>query len=207
MNARVFRLFAIGSGCLAIAISSAYADQAECEATVRAIMAPYGDNAPSQQLNRFGTSVTKFGEHEMRGYSLQTAEGSLYFDADKNPASLSFVNGDVYTSMDKGKTWTLANSTAKEVMDTVIAGIVSQAEKATNITCEYGVDLDGKTVNHYSVDYKIYNTGTPTRSEYWVDPETGFVWRDTMHSKGDPEVFVTVDAEPAPDMTLPDPKS
>ncbi|MBO6725218.1 MAG: hypothetical protein JJ911_06115 [Rhizobiaceae bacterium] len=203
---RSFLRFCALSGILAITTAIASADQAECEATVRAIMAPYGENAPEQQLNRFGTSVTKFGEHEMRGYSLQTAEGSLYFDADKNPASLSFVNGDVYTSMDQGKTWTLANSTPKEVMETTIAGIVSQAEKATNITCEYGVDLNGKTVNHYAVDYEAYNTGTPTRSEYWVDAETGFVWRDTMHSKGDPEMFVTVDAEPAPDMTLPDPK-
>lgn len=203
---RSFLRFCALSGILAITTAIASADQAECEATVRAIMAPYGENAPEQQLNRFGTSVTKFGEHEMRGYSLQTAEGSLYFDADKNPASLSFVDGDVYTSMDQGKTWTLANSTPKEVMETTIAGIVSQAEKATNITCEYGVDLNGKTVNHYAVDYEAYNTGTPTRSEYWVDSETGFVWRDTMHSKGDPEMFVTVDAEPAPDMTLPDPK-
>lgn len=206
MNVRVFHLCAISSGWLALAVSSAIADQAECEATVRALMAPYGDNAPEQQLNRFGTSITKFGENEMRGYSLQTAEGSLYFDADKNPASLSFANGDVYTSMDKGKTWTLANSTPREVMDTAIAGIVSQAEKATNITCDYGVDFDGRTVNHYAVDYEDHNTGTPIRSEYWVDAETGFVWRDTMHSKGEPEMFITVDAEPAPDMTLPDPK-
>lgn len=186
-------------------VATAHADQEACEARVRALMAPYGNNAPAQVLNRFGTSVTTFGETEMRGYSLQTAEGSLYYDQERNPVSLSFANGDVYTTADSGKTWTLANATPKEVMDAVIAGVISQAEKATNITCEEGVDLDGRLVNHYGADFEIYNTGTPTRSEYWVDPETGFVWRDTMHSKGDPEVLVTVDAEPAPEMTLPDP--
>lgn len=207
MNSRVLRACALFLGCLAPTAFPAHADQAECETAVRALMAPYGKNAPTRQINRFGTSVTRFGEHEMRGYSLQTAEGSLYYDAEKSPVSLSFINGDVYTTTDKGKTWTLANSTSAEVMETVIAGMVSQAEKATNITCEYGVDLNGKTVNHYAADYKVHNTGTPTRSEYWVDPETGFVWRDIMHSKGDPEMFVTVDAEPAPDMALPDPNN
>jgi hypothetical protein len=186
-------------------LTRGHADQAGCEAKVRALMAPYGENAPAAVLNRFGTSVTKFGDVEMKGYSLQTAEGSLYYDQDRNPVSLSFVNGDVYTTPDGGKTWTLANSTPKDVMDKVIAGVRSQAEKAINITCDEGVDLNGRTVNHYGADFEIYNTGTPTRSEYWVDPESGFVWRDTMHSKGTPEVMVTVEAEPAPDMILPNP--
>lgn len=184
----------------------ALADQAECERTVRAIMAPYGENAPKPPLNRFGASVTKMGEHEMKGFSLQTANGSLYFDEERNPVSLSFANGDVYTTPDGGKSWTLANSTPKDVMDKAIAGIRSQAENATNITCEYGVEFEGRTVNKYAADYTIYNSGAPTRSEYWVDSETGFVWRDVMHSKGQTEITVTVDAKPAPDMTLPDPK-
>ncbi len=188
-----------------LAVQAARADQAECEASVRALMAPYGDNAPDATINRFGTSVTQIAGQEMKGYSLQTAEGSLYYDQSRTPISLSFDNGDVYATRDGGKTWTLANSTPKEAMDKAIAGLISQAAKATNISCEYGVDLDGKTVHHYSVDYEIYNTRTPVHSEYWVDPETGFIWRDLMHSTGTPEVTVITDAEPAPDMTLPDP--
>lgn len=184
---------------------AAAADQAECEAAVRKLMAPFGENAPAETQNRFGTSVTKIGGQEMKGYSLQTAEGSVYYDADKNPVSLSFTNGDVYTTADGGKSWTLVNSTPKEVMDEVFAGIRSQAEKATNITCTYGVDLNGRTVHHYAVDYELYNTGAPVHSEYWVDPETGFVWRDLMHAGGEMEVVSTVDAEPAPDMQLPKP--
>ncbi len=186
-------------------LSPAHADQAECEKAVRALMAPYGENAPDASIQRFGTVTTKFGEHEMKGYSLQTAEGSLYYDQNKNPASLSSINGDVYTTADGGETWTLVNSTSEEVMKEVQAGILSQAEKATNITCEYGVDLDGRTVNHYAVDYALYNTGAPVHSEYWVDPDNGFVWRDLMHAKGEQEVITITDAEPAPDMSLPDP--
>lgn len=202
---RIFHAAASAAIVLA-ATSAAHADQAGCEAAVRALMAPYGENAPPQQINRFGTSVTKIGEQEMRGFSLQTAEGSVYYNENKEPVSLSFVNGDVYTTTDKGETWKLVNSTPKEVMDQVIAGIHSQAEAATNIVCEHDVDLNGRTVHHYSVDYELYNVGTPAHSEYWVDPETRFVWRDITHSKGTPEVVTTVDAEPAPDMTLPDPK-
>ena len=92
-------------------------------------------------------------------------------------------------------------------MEEVRAGILSQAEKATNITCAYGTDLDGRTVDHYSVDYAIYNTGKAAHSEYWIDADTRFVWRDVTEFEGDPAIVITVDAEPAPDMALPDPKS
>lgn len=187
-------------------IPHARADQAECEASVRVIMAPYGNNAPTEFANRFGTSVTKIGNTETRGYSLQTVQGSLYYDEQMRPVSLSFVNGDVYTTADEGKTWQLVNSTAPEIMDQVKAGILSQAEKATDIVCEFDVELAGRTVHHYAADYVLYNTGQPARSEYWVDGETGFVWRDVTLFRGDPEILITVDAEPAPDMSLPDPK-
>ena len=196
----------IATAALALCTGLANAGQAECEAKVRALMAPYGQNAPGTTGNRFGTSVTKMGDTEMRGYSLQTAQGSLYYDQDKKPVSLSFVNGDVYTTADQGRSWTLANSTPKAVMDEVMAGIRSQAEKATNIVCEEGVELDGKTVHRYAVDYALYNTGQAAHSEYWVDPETGFVWRDVTLFKGDPDILITVDTVPAPEMTLPDPK-
>ena len=194
---------ALGAAAWLATALPAHADQAECEAAVRALMAPYGDNAPDKTINRFGTSVTRISEQEIKGYSLQTADGSLYYDQDKNPTSLSFSSGETYFSPDKGKTWTLANPNSKEVMDAAYAGLRSQAEKAENIVCEYGVDLDGKTVNHYSADYKLYNTGDPAHVEYWVDPENGFVWRDINHFKGAAETIIEVNAEPAPDMTLP----
>lgn len=205
-GARAIAMCAVAALAVLVAASHADAsDQAACEAEVRALMFPYEENAPSASINRFGTSVTVFGQQEMRGYSLQTIEGSLYFDEDKTPVSLSFATGEVYTTSDGGQSWTLANSTPKEVMAQVMAGIRSQAEKATNIACRRGVELNGRVVDHYSVDYTLYNTGAPVRSEYWVDSDTRFVWRDRMHAKGQVEIVTTVDAEPAPEMTLPDP--
>ena len=199
-----FARLAAAAALAALPVLPAHADQAECEKTVRALLYPLDENKPDTVFNRFGTSVTKVAGQEMRGYSLQTPDGSLYYDQDKNPTSLSFSSGETYYSPDKGKTWTLANPNSKEVMDAAYAGLRSQAEKAENIVCEYGVDLDGKTVNHYSADYKLYNTGDPAHVDYWVDPDNGFVWRDINHFKGAAETIIEVNAEPAPDMKLPD---
>lgn len=181
----------------------ALADQAECENTVRALLYPYGENKPEVTINRFGTVKTVIDGAEQRGYSLQTPEGSLYYDADKNPVSLSFSTGETFWSGDKGKTWNLVNPNSKEVMDAVFAGMKSQAEKATNITCDYGVEYEGKTVDHLKVDHVIYNTGDKVHTEYWVDSGNGFVWRDLNHSTGSADVINDVRAEPAPDMALP----
>lgn len=200
---RIARLAGLAALTLVPALP-AQANQAECEAAVRKLLYPYDENKPETVLNRFGTSVTKTGKQEMRGYSLQTPDGSVYYDQDKNPTSLSFTSGETYFSSDKGKSWTLVNPNSKEVMDALYAGLRSQAEKAENITCEYGVDLDGKTVNHYTADYKSYNTGDPVHVEYWIDPENGFVWRDINHFTGATETIIEVNAEPAPDMVLPD---
>ncbi|MCB1383758.1 MAG: hypothetical protein KDJ73_12685 [Notoacmeibacter sp.] len=183
---------------------AALADQAECEKSVRALLFPLMENKPDKVLNRFGTVQTIINGAEQRGYSFQSRGGSVYYDGDKNPVSLSFSTGETYWSPDKGKTWNLVNPNSKEVMDAAMAGLRSQAEKATNITCDYGVEFEGKTVNHYKADHVIYNTGDKVHTEYWVDPENGFVWRDLNHTTGSAEVISDVRAEPAPDMKLPD---
>ena len=195
--------YGIAAIVLLSSIAQAVAGQAECEKTVRALLYPYQENKPNTVLNRFASVTTKINGKEQKGFSLQTPDGSVYFDANKKPTSLSFVTGESYWTADKGKTWKLVNPNSKEVMDKVYAGLRSQAEKATNITCKYGVNVDGRTVNHYVADYKIYNTGDAVHVEYWVDPNNGFVWRDLTHTKGAAEVITDVRAEPAPDMKLP----
>lgn len=184
-------------------MAPAHADQAECEKTVRALLAPFDENKPDVTINRFGTVKTVINGAEQNGYSLQTPEGSVYYDADKNPVSLSFSSGETFWTGDKGKTWNLVNPNSKEVMDAVFAGLKSQAEKATDIACDYGVDFEGRTVNHYKADHVVYNTGDKVHTEYWVDPDNGFVWRDLNHTTGSAEVIIDVRAEPAPDMALP----
>ncbi|MFM1816881.1 MAG: hypothetical protein RLZ98_3576 [Pseudomonadota bacterium] len=184
-------------------ITHTMGSQAECEKTVRALLYPYDENKPKTVLNRFGTVTTVINGNEQKGYSLQTPEGSVYYDADRNPTSLSFATGQTYWSPDKGKTWKLSNPNSKEIMDKVYAGLRSQAEKARNITCKYRIVFEGRTVNHYTADYNIYNTGDAVHIQYWVDPESGFVWRDLTHTKGAAEVINDVRAEPAPGMKLP----
>lgn len=201
-NMPLFR-FGLIALTIAAAAPGALADQAACEKTVRALLYPYDENKPKTVLNRFGTVSTTINGQEQTGYSLQTPEGSLYSDEKKKPTSLSFTTGETFWSPDGGKTWNLVNPNSKEVMDKVYAGLRSQAEKARNITCKMGVDFEGRIVNHYAADYEIYNTGDAVHIEYWVDAETGFVWRDRNHSKGAAEVITDVRAEPVPDMKLP----
>lgn len=180
------------------------ADQVACEKTVRALLAPSGENEPKATPNRFGTVTTTIDGNTQKGFSLQTREGSVYYDGNKKPVSLSFSTGETYWSPDKGKSWNLVNPNSKAVMDAAAAGLRSQAEKAQNITCKHRVDYEGRTVHHYSADYRLYNTGDAVHVEYWVDPDSGFVWRDLMHAKGAAEVVTDVRATPAPDMSLPE---
>ena len=195
---------ALAAGLLLSLPAPLFADQVECEKTVRALLYPYEENKPAQVLNRFGTVSTTINGAKQTGYSFQSPEGTVYYDSDKNPVSLSFATGETYWSGDKGKSWNLVNPNSPEVMKQVYEGLRGQAEKATNITCDFGITFEGKTVNHYKVDHVIYNTGDKVHTEYWVDPENGFVWRDLNHSTGAAEVISDVRAEPAPDMKLPD---
>lgn len=183
--------------------AQAIASQAECEKKVRALLYPYEENKPNTVLNRFASVTTTINGKEQKGFSLQTPDGSVYYDGDRRPTSLSFVTGESYWTPDRGKTWKLVNPNSKEVMQKVYAGLRSQAEKATNITCKYGINVNGRVVNHYAADYKIYNTGDAVHIEYWVNPDNGFVWRDLTHAKGAAEVVTDVQAEPAPEMKLP----
>ena len=197
-------VFIFSFSILAMAnMATAFADQAECEKTVRALLYPFDENKPDVTINRFGTMRTVINGAEQLGYSLQTPDGSVYYDAEKRPTSLSFTTGETYWSPDGGKTWNLVNPNSKEVMDAMYAGLRSEAEKATNITCEYGIDYEGKSVNHLSADHKIYNTGDKVHSEYWIDAQTGFVWKDLNHTTGSAEVITEVIAVPAPEMALP----
>ena len=80
----------------------ALADQAECEKTVRALLFPLEENKPDKVLNRFGTVSTIINGAEQKGFSLQTPEGSVYYDQDKNPTSLSFSTGETFWTPDGG---------------------------------------------------------------------------------------------------------
>lgn len=184
-------------------IAPVHADQAECEMTVRALLYPWDENKPGLERNRFGEIKQTIDGTKMGGFSLQTPDGSLFFDQDKNPVSLSFTTGETFWSPDKGKSWKLSNANSKEVMEAEYAKLRKQADEATNITCEYGITFEAKTVNHYSVDFIVEGNGDKAHQEFWVDAETGFGWRDIFHSTGSADVYIEGNYQPAPDMILP----
>lgn len=178
------------------------AAEAECAADVRKLM--QGDLAWDTPIK--SRSVTTMGEQEMVNLGLTDGKHHLTMDAQGTPVSL-FTENKFYTTADKGASWTLVQTYTPEVMAETKAGLASQAEKATNITCDYGLDLDGRRVNHYGVDYALHNTGTPMRSEYWVDAETGFAWKAlTISDPGGNEITIVQSSEPAPGETVPQPQ-
>jgi hypothetical protein len=174
----------------------------ECADAVRALM----QGSPSIEIPvKSRSTTTMAGGQVMVNLGLTEGKNHLTMDENGDPVSL-FREDKFYTTADKGETWTLVQTYSPEVMAQTREGLASQAENATNITCTYGVDLDGRSVNHFTVDYAIYNTGTPVHSEYWVDPETGFAWKArTVTDPGGNEITIEQVSEPAPGESPPDP--
>ena len=194
----------LAAAAMLVALGAAQAQaEPDCADQVRAIM----QGSPSTETAVKSQSVTTMaGGQKMVNFGLSDGKTHLTMDENHTPVSL-FREDKFYTTPDKGETWTLAQTYTPEVMAETRDGLASQAEKATNITCNYGVDLDGKTVNHFTVDYAIYNTGTPVHSEYCVDPDTGFAWKAlTVFDPGGSETVVEQTSEPAPGESPPNPE-
>lgn len=180
--------------------AQALADQGQCEEAVRAAMSNIEVEVPI-----FSRVTTVMGGTEIKGFSLSHDYRSVSYDANEVPVSLS-IRGDVYTTTDGGKTWKLVNSTPAEVMEERYAGTRKQAEIATDIACDYHVDLDGRTVHHFRAS-TIMQSGNndPMHVQYWVDPENGFPWRVETRFESAVPTTIVQDNEPRPDATLPDP--
>ena len=74
--------------------------------------------------------------------------------------------------------------------------------------CEFDTEIDGRAAHHYKVDFPLQNsqTDTNTHSEYWLDPDTGFVFKALTISKaGGIEVTITQHIQPDPEAKVPDP--
>lgn len=147
---------------------------------------------------------TTMGEITMRSQTLSTPDNrGLVMDEAGTPMSL-WIDGKFYTTADKGETWKLLSETSKEDQDKAMETLRLQAEAATNITCDYEAELDGKPVHRFSLDYVLEMSGTPLHVEYWIDAETGFPWRIRTVS---PQNTIVQDIEPAPvGMSIPDPE-
>ncbi|WP_422370226.1 hypothetical protein [Hoeflea sp.] len=175
----------------------------DCADDVRALMqgtAPHEGAVRSRSITRMA------GGMEMVNLGLTEGQNHLTMDANGNPVSL-FRDNKFYTTSDAGQTWTLVQTYSAETMEQTQQGLAQQAEKARNITCEYGLDLEGRKVNHYTVDYELHGTGMPMQGRYWVDAETGFAWKAvTISDPGGNETVIEQVSEPAPGESPPDPE-
>lgn len=176
--------------------------EAECADEVRALMQ---GTVPHQGPVRSRSVTRMSGGMEMVNLGLTEGKNHLTMDADGNPLSL-FRDNKFYTTSDAGETWTLVQTYSAETMEQTKQGLAKQADQARNITCEYGLDIDGSEVNHYTVDYEMHGTGTPMQGKYWVDDETGFALKAvTISDPGGNETIIEQVSEPAPGETIPAP--
>ncbi|MBO6640519.1 MAG: hypothetical protein JJ920_20895 [Roseitalea sp.] len=184
----------------AILLFSAPAAFADCEDDARAAMLDVAHPVPMRQ-----TVTTEMAGNTIESFALSTPDGrGMALDANETPVSL-WIGGRFYSSADGGESWTLVSEQTQDQRDAQAAGRRTQADDATNIACDYGVDLDGRTVNRFALDYVMTGSGIPVTSQYWVDADTRFPWR-VIHAFGgaNPSV-ITQNNEPANALTIPDP--
>ena len=175
----------------------AMADQAQCEADARAAMLDV--RHPVSMRQHFTTIM---GDSSIKSTALTTPDNhGMAMDENGVPTSL-WIGRKFYTTTDQGNSWKLLSESTPEAEKAFLDGLQSQAEKATNIICQYDVDLDGKRVHHYSLDYKLYNSGMEMHGEYWIDVNTKFPWRIRSVN---PHNTIVQDNEPEPDAKIPNP--
>lgn len=174
---------------------------ADCAADVRAAMLDVNHPVPMRQ-----NVTTQMGDNTITSAALSTPDRrGMALDANDTPVSL-WIGGRFYTSTDGGDNWTLLQEQSQEELDAQAANLRTQAENATEITCDYGVDLEGKTVNRLEASYEMIPSGIPVKSQYWIDAETSFPWRVVHEFGGAAPSVITQDNVPMPDLTIDDPQ-
>ncbi|MCC0027098.1 MAG: hypothetical protein R3D65_00820 [Zhengella sp.] len=187
------------SACLLPLLVSTGALARDCEADARAAMVDV--RHPVAILQHVSTIM---GENTMRSLALTTPDNrGMSMSEDGTPMTL-WVGGRFYTTADKGKTWKLMSESSEEAQAEAMEQLRARAAAATNITCAYDTELEGRKVHHFSLDYVLENVGMEMQGEYWIDAETGFPWRIKTVS---PHNTIIQDNEPAPaGMGVPDPE-
>lgn len=113
----------------------------------------------------------------------------------------------MYTSADKGKTWTkLRDMDSAGNEDQARKNLEENAATARNAAC--GTEqIDGATYDVVEADYDtLQNFKTENHNKYWVDPQSGFIARAIYEMKGQGFESVTTQLiEAAPGLELPTP--
>lgn len=134
----------------------------------------------------------------------QPDKRGMTMDDKGNPISL-WIGGKFYTSSDAGKSWSLLSEQTDEQMAEQEATRAAEAAASTGHACEYGIDLDGKTVNRLALSYVLTSSGTPVTGTWWVDAENGFPWKVVFEFGGAAPTTITQVSAPDPTVEIPDP--
>ncbi|MFZ1682010.1 MAG: hypothetical protein WAT70_13410 [Rhizobiaceae bacterium] len=182
---------------LAFLPASPAAADAECESAARAAMLDVRHKVAMTQHTE-----TVMGEFVLKSTAITTPDNrGLVLDENDVPVSL-WIGRKFYTSADGGKTWSLLSETSEAAEAAYFDALRRQAENATAITCAPGIAFEGRTVDHYTLDYALASTGAAMRGEYWVDTVTRFPWRIVTTSSVN---TIIQNNEPNPDAVIPDP--
>ncbi|MEM9206483.1 MAG: hypothetical protein AAGA88_09140 [Pseudomonadota bacterium] len=177
-----------------------YAFAQTCEDDARLAMLDVDHPIPMRQA-----VTTEMASTEMKSSALSTpGRRGMAFDADEVPTSL-WIGGRFYTTSDAGSTWALVSEQSAEQLAEQDANRQEQAATATDFTCAYGKDLDGRTVDQFQLSYRMIPAGTPVTSTYWVDAENKFPWKVVHEFGGAVPSVITQDNTPMPELTIEDP--
>jgi hypothetical protein len=178
--------------------NSALADS--CEIDARVAMLDVNHPVPMRQ-----DVTTAMAGNEIKSAALSTpGRRGMALDANETPTSL-WIDGRFYTTSDAGATWSLVSEQTDEQLAEQDANRQQQADSATDFSCDYHIDLNGKTVDRLQLSYVMIPGDTPVTSTYWVDADTRFPWQVVHEFGGPAPSVITQRNSPMPDLTIADP--
>jgi hypothetical protein len=192
---------------LALFAAPAQADDAACVERFKQLLVdgnPGKGPAKAHVTQSFGTMQT---ENNFYSLGAGSTDGLMEPVKGMGDAQVLFRNGKMYTSSDKGKTWTFVRELDKASSpEAVKEKLKADADTATEVSC--GTEqLDG--VEHETVEGTYVSStaqGATIKARYWVNPETGWMRKAvTSSTMGGADSVTTQMIEPMPDLVLPDP--
>ena len=128
-------------------------------------------------------------------------------DPADQPMSL-FLDDNMYSSTDKGKSWSFMNSyDAKKSLADMKKNLTNDAAKATGVLCgreEYKGALHEVVEGNYK---STMVSGSQIYQKYWINEQTGLMVKSYSHLKGNGfESKTTQVIEPYPELKLPNPE-
>lgn len=118
-----------------------------------------------------------------------------------------FHSGRMYSSSDKGATWSFIRETDSEASKAAVAETLkSQRDTTSNTVCGTE-EVEGTSYEVVSGEYiSAPLQGAAVEQKYWVEPDTGWIARSSTHTKASGfEIKVTQTMEVQSDVSIPSP--